>query len=421
MALFRTAIKIIYLALVTALILTILLKIKQTAQDQKKYDSLPDYDELHEFDPEREGGHLLPNLNGLFKSDRSSKAIRWITNSKGFRNEKEFPYTPDERTFRILFLGDSYVDGLRTDQTKTIGYLLEKELNEKMFSDKFDRYEVMISGHNNPVNAWYYYQRHGYKYKPDLVLLGVTISNDLTWNSYRVTFVPVKDARGRPRLEKTGRTINGRQPEEGLIIPEDGYVKKSSLDIFLDIERVARMLLSKWSAPFSHEAPPTLKPPLNSPRHIYATKVGIPLGLFYIPIMPEVETIYSDLEETLTGFKDAVDETGSRLAVVLFPVSIQLHEKEWDLLKRLYFLDEKKFDLDYPDKRLFRLCQKNNIPCMDVLPAFKEISQKNRGTRLYRLRGDMHFNEKGQEITAAALYKFIRSTLEIGIFEKGEP
>ena len=42
----------------------------------------------------------------------------------------------------------------------------------------------MISGHNNPANAWYYYQQHGRTYHPDLVILGLTIGNDFISHNY---------------------------------------------------------------------------------------------------------------------------------------------------------------------------------------------------------------------------------------------
>ena len=37
--------------------------------------------------------------------------------------------------------------------------------------------EVIISGHNNPANAWYHWQEHGHRFQPDLVVVGVTVGN----------------------------------------------------------------------------------------------------------------------------------------------------------------------------------------------------------------------------------------------------
>lgn len=52
----------------------------------------PDYGDLHKFDPHREGGHLLPNLDLLVQGEKVGSGVRFITNSKGIRNEREFDF-----------------------------------------------------------------------------------------------------------------------------------------------------------------------------------------------------------------------------------------------------------------------------------------------------------------------------------------
>jgi hypothetical protein len=408
----RTALKALYLLAVAVVLLLPILKIRRVLRDEKRYASLPDYGDLHRFDPDREGGHLLPNLNLLVKTERASEAVRFITNSKGFRSEKEFSYDHTASTFRILFLGDSYSDGMRTDQKLTIGYLLEEELNARAPAGGFDRFEVMISGHNNPTNARYYFQRHGYKYRPDLVLLGVTLGNDLTWNSYRSTFVPVRDAQGRPALEWTHKPDQDDHKGVDLMIPYDAYIQDESADGPLARERRIRAYLAARSILFGYEIPPIVNPLPSAPRHFFATDFSVSLGLFYMPMMPGIDAIYADFEETLAGFADTAARNGSRLAVVLFPVRIQLHGKDWELLRRFYRLRDEKFDLEYPDRRLLAFCRSHDILCTDALPALKAAAREHPWSHLYRARGDMHFNERGQEVVAAGLRDFVSSLVE---------
>ena len=92
-----------------------------------KYFDVPGYQavKIERWHPRQEGGHLLPNLNmNMQGGDRSGQRVRIITNSKGFRNDREFADHVPPDTFRILFMGDSFVDGFRTDQTRTIGNVL---------------------------------------------------------------------------------------------------------------------------------------------------------------------------------------------------------------------------------------------------------------------------------------------------------
>lgn len=412
MASFRTALKALYLVVMAASLLFLVLKIKHVVGAQRAYISLPDYGDLHRFDPDREGGHLLPSVNLLVRTEKTSDSVRWVTNSKGFRSEKEFSYTHPASTFRILFLGDSYSDGMRTDQKRTIGYLLEKELNARAPAGGFDRFEVMISGHNNPTNAWYYFQRHGYKYKPDLVLLGVTLGNDLTWNSYRSTFVPVRDAQGRPALEWTHKLDQDDHKGVDLMIPYDAYIQDESADGPLPRERRIWAYLAARSILFGYEIPPIVNPLPSTPRHFFATDFSVSLGLFYVPPMPEIDAIFADFEETLAGFADTAARNGSRLAVVLFPVRMQLHGKDWELLRRFYRLRDEKFDLEYPDRRLLAFCRSHDILCADALPALKASAREHPWSHLYCPRGDMHFNGNGQEVVAVGLCDFVSSLVE---------
>jgi hypothetical protein len=411
MSRWRLALKLLYVVAVSAVLLFLAVKIVRVRGAQRRFAALPDYGEVHRFDPEREGGHLLPNLRQLVKTERPSDAVTFITNSKGFRNEEEFALEHPASTYRVMFLGDSYVDGMRTDQRRTIGYLLQESLNRSLPAGRYTRVEVMISGHNNPTNAWYYFQHHGYRYKPDLVLLGVTIGNDLAWNNYRATFVPVRDGQGRPALEKSDRPWQDEHKGEGLMIPEEGYVSDRSGAERCAKELKTRQSLAEKSRLFGYAVPPALYPFPSAPGKVFATDFCVCLGLFYVPVMPEIEKIYADFEETLAGFDDTVVRNGSRFAVVLFPERIQLAGTDWELLRRLFLLDGARFDLEYPDRRLLAFCKQHGIASADALPWLKEPARAHPWTHLFRSRGDMHYNEAGQRVAAAGLDGFVRTLI----------
>lgn len=223
------------------------------------FEILPDYSDFVRFDPAREGGHLLPNINTVALGSRHGEIIRWITNSKGFRNDQEFDYFPSPGTFRILLLGDSFVDGMRTDQKSTIGAVLEKSLNASTRTDQYKHYEVMIAGHNNPALAWYYYQEYGAKYHPHLVILGVTLANDLTWQHYKIRVFPTIDADGLLFLqfaaeqEKISVSLD-------LPLPQEAYTPKHALrEALQNMELRFRQYLARKSLYlFGYLVPPNL-------------------------------------------------------------------------------------------------------------------------------------------------------------------
>ena len=60
-----------------------------------------------------------------------------VTNSLGFRNEKEFSKSKKENQLRILSLGDSQSNGFHLSQDKFYGSYLEKYLSNPIAAAAF--------------------------------------------------------------------------------------------------------------------------------------------------------------------------------------------------------------------------------------------------------------------------------------------
>ena len=110
------------------------------------------------------------------------QAIPVDINSHGLRSP-ETTYEKPPATFRILNLGDSVVMGWGVRQENTYGRELELLLNEQGTGDL--RYEVINAGVPgwNLENGLAYLQAEGVKYEPDLIVLGLTIANDIKGKS----------------------------------------------------------------------------------------------------------------------------------------------------------------------------------------------------------------------------------------------
>ena len=103
-------------------------------------------------------------------------------NSHGLRGP-ETSYEKPPTTFRILNLGDSVVMGWGVREENTYGRRLESLLNGESNGDL--HFEVINAGVPgwNLENAAAYLQAEGLKYEPDLILLGVTLANDVKGDS----------------------------------------------------------------------------------------------------------------------------------------------------------------------------------------------------------------------------------------------
>ena len=121
-----------------------------------------------------EGGYLLPNIHANIVSEFPES--KFITNEFGFRNEKNINHKKPVDTFRIIFLGDSFVVGYRSDQKDMIGSVLEFSLKDDITQDV----EVLNTGIHDTAWALRYIDQHAHKFDPDLIVVGITLGNDIT-------------------------------------------------------------------------------------------------------------------------------------------------------------------------------------------------------------------------------------------------
>jgi hypothetical protein len=376
----------------------------------RRDSSLPDYDAVHAFDPSREGGHLLPNLDEWMQGGGRGSRVRIVTNSKGFRNRKEFTYETPANTCRILIVGDSFVDGMRTDQDATIGALLERELKDRAANASYADFEVMVSGHNNPADAWYGFQEHARKYSPKLVILGITLGNDLSWQGYRRWMQPVVAADGSTRLRFDASSMEVARFNEKILLPPSSFDPESPWELLTSAEMRVRRLFSARFAFAGYSIPLFTAPWWSRRREVHAADFFLSLGIFCRPSMTEVEIWFEDLDQVLAGFAAEVARSGGQLVVLVFPERLQVNPDEWNLTRRAYGLKGDAFDLDYPDRRIAATCRRLRLPVLDLTDAFRERIRAGEGP-LYRPRGDMHFNEAGQSVAAASLASYLSRTL----------
>lgn len=393
----------------TTIAVTAIVVLDKQIRRQLRSSKYPDYGQYIQKDDAREGGYFAPNLDILATGEVASQPIRLITNSHGFRNAKEFSHDVPDKTFRALFMGDSIVAGFRTDQEEMIGHQLEQYLQAKSPST-FEEHEVLISCESNPAACWYRYQEHGSKYHPHLVILGITICNDITPRDYKKTLWPESNGAeaGIPRLIRSQRPAAHQMGRE-LLLPSNAFQQQSLGDFMVGIELKGRKALARRFSNCGYVVPPAIgNPSPNRPYHVYAGGNLTSLGLFYSPVLPEVDDWFRELDEVVLGMRKRVEADGSELMVVLFPTRFQVDTRDWQALTRSYRLDASKFDLDYPNNRILDFCQQNGISCTDLTPRFRNAIRES-GDRLYMVRGDTHFNVEGQALAAEGVGEYICS------------
>lgn len=107
--------------------------------------------------------------NAEFRHTSADGTWTFVTNARGLRDTRDFPYEKPEGVLRVLSLGDSHTQGYEVRQSATFSAVLERYL-----ASRGARAEVLNAGVSgfSTAEALAYLEHEGYRYQPDVVVLG---------------------------------------------------------------------------------------------------------------------------------------------------------------------------------------------------------------------------------------------------------
>jgi lysophospholipase L1-like esterase len=107
--------------------------------------------------------------NAHFRHRSADGSWAFVTNSRGLRDAREFPYEKTPGTLRVLALGDSHTQGYEVRQEATYAAVLERYL-----ARRGTRAQVLNAGVSgfSTAEALAFLENEGYRYQPDVVVLG---------------------------------------------------------------------------------------------------------------------------------------------------------------------------------------------------------------------------------------------------------
>lgn len=396
--------RIVFSIFVIVFLLVITLVLVESALhylDDTRSEGVLDYGDLFDEDTLRIGGFLHENIQTEV-TDGYGGTVRWITNSQGFRNEKEFSRERSPGVLRILSMGDSFAAGYRVDQKNTYSYLLEDYLNQNSGIT-----EILVSLVQNPGHGLYYLHRYGTTFNPHIVLLGITLGNDIAESYISL------DPQGTYILEADSGAVcvsnNTEEPKIGFLhglekydLPEDCLEARGAMKMLGDsiVRRIDKLRCLNYFRPQtrgirswygSHKYD---KPKLFDATH--------GLGFYIADPPPVIEEAYQRLFRILAGMQRICRDKGIVFIVCLFPQRFQVQPKCWSRAVRDYGLRESAFDLDAPNRKLAAFCESEEINCLDPLDSLRRWHE-DTGVELYLPRGDMHWNRLGHEVFVDAI------------------
>ncbi len=350
------------------------------------------------------GGFLKANFDHLVISGYG-RPVRFKTNSMGFRYYKDVILGHGSKVVRILSLGDSFTAGYRLGQEQTFSRLLEKYLNAKK---KQKEYEILVSCINEPLAGLRYLQTFGVKFKPQAVIFGITLGNDIMHN-YAILHDGYDYAinNSGSALIADPRCLSGfLENTKDKIVPENCLLKKDIINFkhkgaksAIDNFRLYKLISANFM-PYTGEYIASWYSAERFPR-LFDLVNG--LGFFIKDQPKEIKDAYEMLFKILSVYQNLAKKNDFKLIILIFPQRFQVQKEDWKATVEEYGLNEDCFDLMKPNNLILSFCRKEGINCIDPTLDMAAFYNKKRKS-LYFPLGDMHFNALGNKV----LYKTIK-------------
>lgn len=269
--------------------------------------------------------------------------------------------------FRILLLGDSFMEALQVSFDESFPSRLEELLTEATGRP----IEVINAG----VSGWgtddelTYLARSGLQFEPDLVFIAMTLHNDVNDN----LALEYHDFRG------------GRIEERPVV---------EASDTEFAVQRV-----KDWVANSVH-----VYQIVRNLRRVHASRAGAKqLDDHLVTLIrkrPDARTEagWEMTDQLLDKAVRIARERGARTAVMLLPLRVQVEPDAMRRLLAAHGLEPSEIDPDQPQRRMVSWGAQRGIPVFDTLPVFRAWADDG-GSPLYVER-DGHWTAAGHALAA---------------------
>lgn len=324
------------------------------------------------------GSALTPNQKGLFVSETKEYSSEVAVNSEGWP-DIEHNFEKPKGVYRILILGDSFVENFQVPFEKRFFRQLQDKLGNK--------FEVAAMGRGNTGTAQQYLmlKEYGLKYKPDLVIQMFLTANDVKNNSSTL--------QNDPYLPYFEIDESGGLKEIPHIKRSDR--KLSSLKEILKKFEITKIILSLRQKYLEKRAA-DLSGGYPIDYHIYDSNYS-----------SEYQKAWDITKRLITETKKLTEESGAKYLFVTLANNEQVNAKVQDeIFKKYPKMKSANSDFEKPDKILKEFAEKEKITLWQMLPYFKSFTNHYPlSTTHYPYDG--HWNQTGTDLAALFLYQII--------------
>ncbi len=322
---------------------------------------------------------FYPQPLGVWHHDPAGLALHWpglVTylpqfghsvsfNSTGMR-DREHAVEKREGIFRVLVLGDSFMEALQVPFEASFPGVLERELDRRAGR----RVEIV----NASVSGWgtddelQYLATHGMKWRADLVLVAMTLHNDVSDN-----------LRERFHTMRNGALVEKPRQRPSFLEYELVQLKGFLATRFHTYQLLTR---ARRAREMQGEARQLSSHVVELFMEASDGKVARGLELTAL-LLERIQAIAST--------------DGGRVALVLLPIAVQLYDERFAELARAASGSTRGWEINRPQRLLRRVGDRVGIDVIDLLPGFRGWTAGGGGLYFER---DGHWNEAGHRLAA---------------------
>jgi hypothetical protein len=357
------------------------------------------------------GARLIPGAHGWWTQEDREFLVPVQINHHGLRDiERDYAKAPG--VFRVLVLGDSFVEAMHVPLEATFPHVLEQQLNTDAGGRRIEVLSAGVSGYGT-ASELLYFEREGQRYHPDLVVLAFYPGNDVKNNSPSL----------EDKLKPAYSTDGALQRVVGAAPRKQAHGWRVLLARSAAYHYLRKVLLTQHS-----QLAETLVRHGLLARDVIPSvpqRDGVPVdyGVYAVPLTPEWQEAWMHTERLLAQLLSATATSGARLAIAIVSSRDQVYPQWWREVMDTYpRMRLQTWDLDAPQRRIEAWCVQHGVPCVALAPPFR--TQAAQGGAPLHFHQDGHWTVDGHRLAASVLKKFLEQhdlvpTRQQGVHDEG--
>lgn len=298
-------------------------------------------------------------------------------NSHGMR-DREHDVAKPAGTIRILVLGDSFMEANQVLFEDSFPSLLEANLRARL-GRPVEVINASVSGWGTDDEVTYM-TRYGVRFQPDIVLVAMTLHNDVQDNlAEEFHAFEQGSLRERPQTDIPAREYAVLQIKEYLASHSHLY------QVLLGATR-SSWVRGEANRLDSHVAGLLMKNPESN-----------------------IERGWDMTRQLFRKLKETNQKAGAETAVYLIPIWFQVSEQRLQEFLTLHGLSREQILVDQPQRRMKQIGEAEGFEVIDLLPEFQK-SESADPDKLY-LHSDGHWAAAGHRLGATLMAEHLTEAI----------